>query len=127
MRTRFIPALLLAIALALPACAARNQRPGNTAVASAPQAPAQPPQPRCADRVDRAKTGGMVGSVLGTIAASLFGTPALGIAYQGAGYVMGFASGSACAKAQPQVEAAKASEVEKVALPAPSVISEEPL
>ena len=126
MRTRLIPALLLAIALALPACAARSQRPGNSAaVASAPQAPAQPPQPRCADRVDRAKTGGMVGSVLGTIAASLFGTPALGIAYQGAGYVMGFASGSACAKAPPQVEAAKA--VEKVDLPAPSAIREEPL
>ena len=123
MRTRLIPALLLAIALALPACAARSQRPGNsTAVASAPQAPAQP---RCADRVDRAKTGGMVGSVLGTIAASLFGTPALGIAYQGAGYIMGFASGSACAKAPPRVEAAKA--VEKVDLPAPSVISEESL
>ena len=119
MRTRFIPALLLAIALALPACAARSQRPGNSA------AVASPPQPRCADRVDRAKTGGMVGSVLGTIAASLFGTPALGIAYQGAGYVMGFASGSACAKAPPRVEAAKA--VEKVDLPAPSVISEESL
>ncbi len=121
MRTRSIPALLLTIALALPACAARSQRPGNSA-AAAPQA-----QVRCADRVDRAKAGGMVGSVLGTIAAGLFGTPALAIAYQGAGYVMGFASGSACAKAQPQIEAAKGSEVEKVALPAPSVISEEPL
>ena len=119
-------ALLLAVALALPACAARNQRPGNTAaVASAPQAPAQPPQPRCADRVDRSKTGGMVGTVLGTIAASLFGTPALAIAYQGAGYVMGFASGSPCAKSAPEVEAAKA--VEKVDLPPPSVIREEPL
>lgn len=115
MRTRSIPALLLAIGLALPACAARNQRPGNSAaVASAPQAPAQPPQPRCADRVDRAKTGGMVGSVLGTIAASLFGTPALGIAYQGAGYVMGFASGSPCARAALRAETPSKVQVEPV-------------
>lgn len=107
MRTRSIPALLLAIALALPACAARNQHPGNTAaVASA--------QPRCADRVDRAKTGGMVGTVLGTIAASLFGTPALGIAYQGAGYVMGFASGSPCARAALRAETPSKVQVEPV-------------
>ncbi len=62
---------------------------------------------------------------MGTIAASLFGTPALGIVYQGAGYVMGFASGSPCAKAAPQFEAATA--VEKVDLPPPSAIREEPL
>lgn len=115
-------ALLLAIMLALPACAARSHNSGNPpAVASA--APA--PQPRCADRVDRAKTGGMVGTVLGTIAASVFGSPALGIFYHGAGYVMGFASGSPCAKAPPQVESTKA--VEKVDLPVSSAIREEQL
>ncbi|MBI2210896.1 MAG: hypothetical protein HYV05_08555 [Deltaproteobacteria bacterium] len=110
MRTRSTLALLLAIGLALPACAARSQRPGNSAAVAS----AQPAQPRCADRVDRAKTGGMVGSVLGTIAASLFGTPALGIAYQGAGYVMGFASGSPCAKAALHAETPSKVQVEPV-------------
>lgn len=110
---RGILALLLAIMLALPACAARSHNSGNPpAVASA--APA--PQPHCADRVDRAKAGGMVGTVLGTIAASVFGSPALGIFYKGAGYVMGFASGSPCAKAPPIAETPSKVEPQPVAV-----------
>ncbi|MEK6613982.1 MAG: hypothetical protein AABZ66_03770, partial [Candidatus Binatota bacterium] len=54
--------------------------------------------------MDRAKTGGFVGSVLGTIAASVIGSPFLGVFYQTAGYVMGFASSSPCpsTNSQPQ-------------------------
>lgn len=122
MKTRSILVFLLAIMLALPACVARNHNSGNPpAVASA--APA--PQPRCADRVDRARIGGMTGTVLGTIAAGVFGSSALVLFYKSAGYVMGFASGSPCAKAPPQAESTKA--VEKVDLPVSSAIREEQL
>lgn len=120
--SRASPALLLVAVLALPACAARSHNSGNPpAVASA--APA--PQPRCADRVDRARIGGMTGTVLGTIAAGVFGSSVLVLFYKSAGYVMGFASGSPCAKAPPQVESTKA--VEKVDLPVSSAIREEQL
>jgi hypothetical protein len=40
-----------------------------------------------------------VGTVVGTVAASLIGSPLIGGAYKVAGYVIGFASGDACRRA----------------------------
>ena len=94
--------ILLAAALLVPGCALRKlNSPGATPVASV----AAPITPHCSDRVDRAKTAGFVGGVLGTIAASLIGSPFLGVFYRTAGYVMGFASSSPkCPKADSPAE-----------------------
>jgi hypothetical protein len=51
---------------------------------------------------------------LGTIATAVFGSSSLGFAYKGAGYVMGFASGSPCAKAAPVPEAPSAAQPQPI-------------
>ena len=79
--------------LVLPGCALRNQTSANVApVASVVPSKAQ----HCPDRVDRSRTGGFVGGVLGTVAASLIGSPFLGVLYRTAGSVIGFASEGNC-------------------------------
>lgn len=118
---RLVLPLLLVAGLAMPACSLRGQSYGNgSEAASASQAKA----PRCTDRVDRARVGGFVGTVLGTIAASVIGSPALGFFYKGAGYVMGFASGSPCVKTEPPAETNKAVE-ESDSPPSPPITVEE--
>ena len=94
--------ILFAATLLVPGCALRKQNsPSATPVASV----APPITPHCSDRVDRAKTAGFVGGVLGTIAASLIGSPFLGVFYRTAGYVMGFASSNPkCPKADTTAE-----------------------
>lgn len=88
-RIRAMFFILLAMTLALPGCALRNQTSANVA----PVASVAPRKtPHCSDRVDRSKTGGFVGGVLGTVAASLVGSPLVGVFYRAAGYVIGFAS-----------------------------------
>ena len=88
---------LVLVVLVLPGCAARSQNPATPAPLAA-AAPAN--TPHCSDRVDRARTGNLVGTVLGTLAASLIGSPFLGVFYRAAGYVIGFASDSPkCPKA----------------------------
>ena len=73
----------------------------------------------------REKMGGFVGSVLGTIAASVIGSPFLGVFYQTAGYVMGFASSSPCPSTNSQPQS---SESLKAADPPPgATIGEEDL
>lgn len=120
---RSILPLLLAVILAPAGCSVRSQNPGSaTPVASA--APAA--RPHCSDRVDRARTGNLVGSVLGTIAASVIGSPFLAVFYKSAGLVMGFASDSPCTKADdPPADGVRV--VEKADSPAPSAIIEEQL
>lgn len=86
---------------------------------SAPQpkgvATASASQPKhCPDRLERAKTGGFLGSVFGTLAASVLGSPILGGAYQVAGYAMGFASAETCAKAEKLEKAEKVEKIEKI-------------
>lgn len=84
--------------LVLPGCALRNQTSANVApVASVAPSKTQ----HCSDRVDRSRTGGFVGGVLGTVAASLVGSPFLGVLYKTAGYVIGFASEGRCPKETP--------------------------
>lgn len=78
--------------------------------------------PHCSDRVDRARTGNLVGTVLGTVAASLIGSPFLGVFYRAAGYVMGFASGNPCAQSSAPVNGDEPAEK---AAPIPSPVIEE--
>lgn len=76
-------------------CAAWNQRHAEpVAVASNGPAVAR----HCPDRLQRARTGGFVGTVFGVIAGSLIGTPIISGVYNVAGYVMGFASSDYCAQ-----------------------------
>jgi len=114
--------IFLAVTFLGSGCALRKQNSANPA----PSASAAPSiTPRCSDRVDRAKTGGFVGSVLGTIAASVIGSPFLGVFYQTAGYVMGFASSSPCPSTNSQPQS---SESLKAADPPPgATIGEEDL
>jgi len=79
--------LLLAV-LIFPACATYRRSEGlrlklNPVMAS-----------RCPDRVDRARVGGLTGTVLG----AMLGFPPIGVIYQLAGYAIGFASGSSCSE-----------------------------
>jgi len=113
--------IFLAVTFLGSGCALRKQNSANPA----PVASVAPSvTPRCSDRVDRAKTGGFVGSVLGTIAASVIGSPFLGVFYQTAGYVMGFASASPCPKANPPAQSNGSGNKPQ---PPPSVIGEEDL
>ena len=93
--------IFLAVTFLGPGCALRKQNSANP-TPSASVAPSV--TPRCSDRVDRARTGNLVGTVLGTIAASVIGSPFLGVFYKTAGYVLGFASSSPCPRtnSQPQ-------------------------
>lgn len=94
--------ILLAVTLFVPGCAMRKQNPSGEAPVSTVAAATTP---HCSDRVDRARTGNLVGGVLGTIAASLIGSPFLGVFYRTAGLVIGFASGSPkCPKADSPAE-----------------------
>ena len=88
-RIRAVFFTLLAMTLVLPGCALRNQTSANVAPVAS-EAPSK--TQHCSDRVDRSRTGGFVGGVLGTVAASLVGSPFLGVLYKTAGYVIGFAS-----------------------------------
>ena len=86
----------------LSSCAPRQERTIPAASASAKALAA----PHCPDRVDRAKTGGFVGGVFGTVVATLVGSPVLGTLYQVAGYGIGFASADACKKQEVAAEQA---------------------
>lgn len=68
---------------------AKNPPPGAASVASSETQ-------HCPDRVERARTGSFVGTVLGTLITSLIGSPLIGGIYQAAGLVMGFASAGSC-------------------------------
>lgn len=59
----------------------------------------------CPDRVQRASTGGFVSGVVGTVAASLIGSPLFGGVYQLAGYVIGFTSADTCRKGDAPLRA----------------------
>ncbi len=92
---------VFALVLVAPGCALRNQSSRR----ASPVAPRNASSAsRCPDRVERAKVGGFVGTVFGTVAASLIGSPFIGGLYQVAGYVMGFASGDACQKRDSLLE-----------------------
>ncbi len=117
-----VAGFLVFVVSGLPGCAARSQNPANPAPVAA-AAPAN--TPHCSDRVDRARTGNLVGTVLGTLAATLLGSPLLAVFYKTAGYVIGFASDSPCAKRDVPAQADAA--VQKAELPAPATISEEGL
>lgn len=121
-RIRSLLLILLTVTLLAPGCALRGQNASSaTPVASV----AAVTTPRCSDRADRARTGGFVGGVLGTVAASLIGSPFLGIFYKTAGYVMGFASGNPkCPKADsPAKPNGSVSETE--ASSSPVIVEEE--
>lgn len=92
---RLVFLLALALTSFLSGCALRNKTPRDAApVASTKPAMAQ----HCPDRVQRASTGGLVGTVLGTVAGSLIGGPFVGGIYKAAGYVIGFTSADTCRK-----------------------------
>ena len=85
-------------------CAVQGARRAAPAPVSAAQtAPAQ----HCPDRIDRAKAGGTVGTVVGTVVASALGSPFLGILYQVGGYAAGFSSAAPCRNQNPAVAAAQ--------------------
>jgi hypothetical protein len=54
--------------------------------------------PYCPNRLNRVRAGGAVGGVVGLVAASVLGSPLLGILYQIGGYTIGFASTDPCAR-----------------------------
>jgi hypothetical protein len=88
-------------------CSIKTGRPGlrgpiNPALVASPQ--------HCPDRIDRARTGGTVGKVVGFVAASALGSPLLGVFYTVSGYATGFGSADRCkqesaalATANPQI------------------------
>lgn len=103
-------------------CAPRN--PSLAAANTA--APARTPTAQhCPDRVDRARVGGFVGTIVGALAATLIGAPFLAGTYKVAGYVMGFASGSSCPKGDTAVEPKGA--IDQAELPASTEIKQEDL
>lgn len=81
----------------------------------------------CPDRVQKASTGGFVGTVLGTVAASLIGGPLVGGIYKAAGYVIGFASADTCRKGDSPLETNGSLKTSSTSLAPSSEISEEDL
>lgn len=127
---RKIEALLVCLPL-LAACSTTNGRKGmgprpgtpeNEAQASS-GAPKQPPP--CSTWLNRTRAGGTVGSVVGFIAASAVGTPALGLIYTAAGYAAGAASADRCKKQNEA--AAKAADKSPSTPPVTAQIVEEEL
>ncbi len=93
--------LVLALTSLVPGCALRNKSPRSPE----PVTSTKPPiAQHCPDRVQRASTGGFVGTVLGTVAAGLIGGPLVGGIYKAAGYVIGFASADMCRKGGSPLE-----------------------
>ena len=94
--------LLLCI-LVVGACSTTNgrkgmgPRPGTPEYAAQANSPEVKPPP-CSTWLNRTRTGGTVGSVVGFIAASAIGTPALGLIYTAAGYAAGAAAADKCKK-----------------------------
>lgn len=115
--------IFLAVIFLAPGCALRSQ---SSASPSPVASVAPSTAPRCSDRVDRARTGSLVGSVLGTIAASVIGSPFLGVFYKTAGYVMGFASDNPCPRTNLPKEA-KNDSTEKAGPSTSPTIGEEDL
>jgi hypothetical protein len=123
--------LLVIGCLLLAACSTTNGRKGMGPRPGTPEYEAQansgtPKQPPpCSTWLNRTRAGGTVGSVVGFIAASAIGTPALGLVYTAAGYAVGAASADRCKKQNEA--AAKAGGKSPAAPPVTAKIVEEEL
>lgn len=104
--------IILVCFLLVTGCAATNGRYGLRPPTHATEAQAKSAgasaAPRCPDRINRARAGGTVGSVVGFVAASALGSPLLGILYNVAGYGAGFASADNCKNQKAPVTTAQA-------------------
>ena len=128
-------AAMLSICILFAGCSTTNGRKGMGPRPGTPEyaAQAQSGQPKgpppCSSWLNRGRAGGTVGSVVGFIAASALGTPALGILYTVAGYGAGFARADKCKKTA--VATAQASNASDAAPshrpPATATIAEEEL
>ena len=105
--------LLLLCAVIIAGCSTTNGRKGMGPRPGTPEYAAQansgePKAPACSTWLNRTRAGGTVGSVVGFIAASAVGTPALGLIYTAAGYAAGAASADKCKKAIKPADGAEA-------------------
>jgi len=97
-------AAILSICILLAGCSTTNgrkgmgPRPGTPEYAAQAQSGEPKAPPPCSTWFNRGRAGGTVGSVVGFIAASALGSPALGLVYTAVGYGAGFASGDKCQK-----------------------------
>jgi hypothetical protein len=128
-------AATLSVCILLAGCATTNgrkgmgPRPGTPEYAAQAQSGERKAPPPCSTWLNRGRAGGTVGSVVGFIAASALGSPALGLLYTVAGYGAGFASAAKCQK-EPvaTAHAPNASDTEaSYASPPTATIAEEEL
>jgi hypothetical protein len=123
--------ILIVGVLLISACSTTNgrkglgPRPGTPEYEARANSPETKTPPPCSTWLNRTRAGGTVGSVVGFIAASAIGTPALGLVYTAAGYAAGAASADKCKKQNEA--AAKAAGKSPAAPPVTAKIVEEEL
>jgi hypothetical protein len=127
-------AAILSVCVLLAGCATTNgrkgmgPRPGTPEYAAQAQSGEPKAPPPCSTWLNRGRAGGTVGSVVGFIAASALGSPALGLLYTAVGYGAGFASADKCQKdafATAHAPNASAAALSRAAPPAATISEEE--